>query len=195
MPQGERWKLWCVLLSSSAALLGSGVAGSPPQAPCQTGCSALWHVDLRCERGSGAGVRGRVVAERAFARGERVLREEPFAYALSAAEGAHATHCHSSLVCGGDSGSGSGSKLLRCSGCKFARYLSAEEQRRAWPRHRLECGRIARAMRHGHTPSSLVLLVGRLLDGLVSPPKTNTQAAPHHQYRPPPPTLEPAPTS
>ena len=113
--------------------------------------------------------RGRVVAEVDFSCGEHVLLEEPFAYALSAADNAHTTHCHSSLL------SADLVQLQRCSGCKFAYYSSVSEQRRAWPRHRLECGRIARALRHGQTPSSLLLLVGRILDCQVAPPNINTK--------------------
>ncbi len=110
--------------------------------------SSLMYQGLRLERHVEG--RGRVVAEVDFSCGEQVLLEEPFAYALSAADNAHTTHCHSSLL------SADLVQLQRCSGCKFAYYSSVSEQRRAWPRHRLECGRIARALRHGQTPSSLL---------------------------------------
>jgi hypothetical protein len=127
---------------------------------------SLSYKGLRYE--SRGGARGRVVAEIAFSRGDRVLYEEPFAYALSAADGTHASYCHGSLQ------SAREGRLHRCSGCKYAHYSSVSEQRRAWPRHRLECARIARAIRHGHTPSSLVLLAGRVLDCTVVPPDANT---------------------
>ena len=136
--------------------------GTRPYSPC-----GLAYQGLRYE--SQNGVRGRLVADTGFSRGDRVLYEEPFAYSLSAVEGAHASHCHNSLQ------TTHVGRLQRCSGCKFAHYSSVGEQRRAWPRHRLECARIARAIRHGHTPSSLVLLVGRILDCMVVPPDTNTR--------------------
>lgn len=120
-----------------------------------------------------------VIAKKPFTKGECILQEKPVAYALSAAENAHMTHCHTSLV------SSSSVALKRCRGCNYARsevpppqiipltsllmifpcrYASREEQRAAWPSHKLECQRIARCVEHGHTPSSLLLLLGRLLD-------------------------------
>ncbi|KAJ1487022.1 hypothetical protein T484DRAFT_1787965 [Baffinella frigidus] len=63
-----------------------------------------------------------VAATKAFARGDRVLLEDPLAFALSSSDDAHATHCHTTLQ------APEGKELGRCAACKFARYSDRDAQ-------------------------------------------------------------------
>eukprot|EP00960_Hanusia_phi_P026411 746239-Hanusia_phi.AAC.5 len=115
-----------------------------------------------------------LVAGRCFERGSRVLLEEPFVYALSSKCGSHESFCHHSLA------SQDRVRLRQCTGCKFARsslcfsrslyrlmkcrYASAEDQKKAWSKHRLECRRIRECIDHGYMPSSFLLCVARMFD-------------------------------
>ncbi|EKX49066.1 hypothetical protein GUITHDRAFT_136248 [Guillardia theta CCMP2712] len=99
-----------------------------------------------------------LVAQRRFPQGSQVLLEDPFAYALSSRFGSHENFCHHSLA------SQSRVRLKRCAGCRFARYASAEDQKKAWSKHRLECRRIKECIDHGYMPSSFLLTVARMFD-------------------------------
>jgi hypothetical protein len=99
-----------------------------------------------------------LVALRDFSSGSRLFCEDPYAFAASMAEDSTAERSHHTLRMPSKP-----EKLIRCKGCQFARYASAEEQRHAWPVHREECSLIARCINHGHMPSPILLILARIL--------------------------------
>ncbi|XP_072015027.1 histone-lysine N-methyltransferase SMYD3-like [Amphiura filiformis] len=95
-------------------------------------------VDIFASATHGRGIR----TKRDVKPGELLLRDKPFSYILyhggSISNNQSTTHCDHCLT-------EKGSKLLRCSGCKYARYCDKTCQRAAWPDHKDECHSITRA--------------------------------------------------
>lgn len=133
------------------------VVGGGHQQPMALAGSAV-----RCAEVGGGKGRG-LVAAWDLPAGSKVLSEDPYAFAPTVADGTHILRSHFTLRVPREQADGGAESLLRCSGCKFARYTSPQEQQLAWPVHVDECDRIARCIRYGHSPSSTVLLVARIL--------------------------------
>ncbi|XP_077986964.1 histone-lysine N-methyltransferase SMYD3-like [Glandiceps talaboti] len=83
--------------------------------------------------------------------GELVLKEKPFAYVLCNTErGERCDFCFHSRT-----------TLLRCSGCKFARYCNVKCQRSAWLDHKAECASLK--ITAPKVPTDSTRLVARII--------------------------------
>ena len=118
---------------------------------------AEMHGGVRLDTTEGSGVGRRLIATRAYSRGDTVLSEEAVSAALNASEVSR--RCDWSLKQKGDGTAGS---LLRCSKTRSVRYRSAAEQRRAWQcyfKHESD----ARLREPARVPGPSFLVVARLL--------------------------------
>ena len=100
----------------------------------------------------------RLVAARACAAGDVLLRERPLASALGVGSREGVCAARWRRAAGGE-------RLLRCSRCGVLRYAGRDAQRAAWPTHRRECAALASIgdrERAVSTPAAMLLAM-RLL--------------------------------
>uniref|UniRef100_A0A6F9DU65 [histone H3]-lysine(4) N-trimethyltransferase n=1 Tax=Phallusia mammillata TaxID=59560 RepID=A0A6F9DU65_9ASCI len=100
-----------------------------------------------------------LIAGKRMETGQLILRQHPYAYVIMAT---HAqTVCHYCLACPGQPDRPLVKQLLKCGGCKFARYCNKECQKKAWTDHRPECAAIKRVF--PGQPVDQTRMVGRIL--------------------------------
>ncbi|CAH2249964.1 histone-lysine N-methyltransferase SMYD3 [Pelobates cultripes] len=110
--------------------------------------------------GRGNGLR----AVRSLCPGVTVFKAEPYVYTVCHGKQYRAA-CHHCLR--------RGTKLLRCSQCKFARYCDVRCQKAAWEGHKRECMCLKCVL--PNIPTDSVRLVGRIIFKLLQSPDCDSE--------------------